>query len=96
MKLASVLCVLALALVAQPALALETCGNLGEDNRPNKCQKKVGGTYVQSSSKCRKISDGVYEYEHCAGVKKTYSGAKLCCVESNECKGAFYVAECLF
>ena len=75
---------------------IQTCGDLGTDNRPNWCARPNGaGGLVQGKSECRKISDTQFEYTHCSGSKQTYTGDLQCCVESTQCPGAFYIAICV-
>ncbi len=75
---------------------IQTCGDLGTDNRPNWCARPNGqGGLVQGKSECRKISDTQYEYTHCSGSKQIYTGTSQCCVQSQQCPGAFYVADCV-
>jgi hypothetical protein len=75
---------------------IQTCGDQGTDNRPNWCARPDGtGGLVQGKSECRKVSDTQFEYTHCSGSKKTYTGSSQCCAQSSQCPGAFYVAECV-
>jgi hypothetical protein len=71
------------------------CGDQGKDNRANMCPRLVNRVWIESYSKCRKVDDETYEYEHCSGSRKTIRGANLCCVASRNCPGAQYVAECI-
>ena len=81
-------------LTAVPASA-HRCGNQDKDNRPNHCYVKQGEERIHKMSSCRVVSEGVCEYTHCRGEKKTIKSANCCCVESSDCPGAFYVAECI-
>ncbi len=81
-----------------PAVAAEiqTCGDLGTDNRPNWCARPDGaGGISQGKSECRKISETQYEYTHCNGSKKSFTFNTPCCVQSSQCPGAYYIAECV-
>jgi hypothetical protein len=73
--------------------APELCGSQDLDNRPNWCSKLVDETWVQYKSQCKKVGDRSFIYKHCSGEEKEVSGS--CCMESTECPGAFYVAECI-
>lgn len=85
--------------ICSPLLAedIQTCGDLGTDNRPNWCARPDGsGGLDQGKSKCRKIDDTHFEYTHCSGSTKIYDTfSSPCCAESSECPGAFYIAECV-
>lgn len=72
-----------------------SCGNLGQDNRPNACARLVDGSWVIQRSKCTKLANGKYRYTHCSGVTLDMDGGDQCCEESDECPGSFYVARCL-
>jgi hypothetical protein len=75
---------------------IQTCGDLGTDNRPNWCARPDGaGGISQGKSECLKITDTQYEYTHCSGSKKNYTFSNPCCVQSSQCPGAFYIAECV-
>jgi hypothetical protein len=75
---------------------VRTCGDLGDDNKANWCARPNGnGGLTQGKSECRRISDTQFEYTHCSGSKKTYTDIIApCCIQSSECPGAFYIAEC--
>ena len=95
---------LTLLLFSSPILAedtmsvpIETCGDLGTDNRPNWCPRATGeGDFIQGKSECRRTSDTSVEYTHCSGAPVTeYRGEDQCCIESRTCAGAFYAARCV-
>ena len=71
------------------------CGDQGTDNRPNWCQIKKDGTWVQTKSTCEKISDTTYLYTSCGGVQSRQTGTDQCCKESPDCPGAYYVQTCV-
>ncbi len=76
---------------------IQTCGDLGTDNRPNWCARPNGsGGLTLGKSQCERLSDTQFRYTHCSGTpQRTYSGANQCCTQSTQCRGAFYVATCL-
>jgi hypothetical protein len=75
---------------------IQTCGDLGTDNRANWCARPNGtGGLAQGRSQCRKVNDMVYEYTHCSGLKKTYTEPNQCCSHSSLCPGAYAVAICV-
>lgn len=79
------------------SVPIETCGDLGVDNRPNWCPRPTGdGSFVQGKSECRRVSETSVEYTHCSGgPTEEYSGSDQCCIESRECPGALYAANCI-
>lgn len=74
---------------------IKTCGDLGYNNTPNWCARPTNSDPVQGKSQCKKITDNRYEYTHCAGGTREITGSSLCCLQSSECPGAYYVGECI-
>ncbi len=78
-----------------PAFSVETCGNLADDNQPNRCQVKIGDTWITKNSSCQKTADGKFQYVSCDGHSHIYSWADACCLTSRDCPGAQYVGTCV-
>ncbi|GJE72614.1 hypothetical protein CHKEEEPN_4171 [Methylorubrum podarium] len=74
---------------------IQTCGDLGTDNRPNWCARPTNDGPIQGKSGCRRISDTKFEYIHCSGSAHEITGSSLCCLSSSQCPGATYVGDCL-
>lgn len=74
---------------------IQTCGDLGTDNRANWCPRPTTNGPIQGKSGCRKINDTRFEYIHCSGSTREITRTSLCCLSSSQCSGATYIGTCV-
>lgn len=68
-----------LAIGGQAAAQPRVCGDQSTDNRPNGCSILRDGTWSYQLSKCRRISENVFEYTHCSGTTQLMRGTDWIC-----------------